>query len=647
MLWLKSYFVSLTSFILVLSVKGDISPDSKKIYHDITAGRGLYSHFEQVISLNATTFKSTIFNSSQSTSWLVEFYNSWCGHCHRFSPVWKQFSLDISGWKDVISVAAVDCSNPVNTPLCREYEVMFYPMVKYFPPLPANDFLGSLVKSGDVESLIKTTVKTLREDAADGLVNQPSLLPFKENALEKVWQHVPVPVQFSVIVVQQNDSVLGESLALDFLKVPSVKVLIVFDNNVELIKRLGTLEFPFIYILDRHLAVVPIKPINQSHITVYSQIRDILMQKGVEIPEIVRKEIPPEGIVDVAQIMKLMEIEEQIKKKLNHNDLSDIVFQVDIENALRNSLRVEIPSHKNIAGESFDALKLYLEALIEFFPFGKKGIDYLHSIMFFIKDRNSVTGTEFGNLVVAKEITHSPYISPGSNYIGCRGSHPKFRGYPCGLWTLFHTLTVQADYARTTENKKVLRAMLGYIKNFFGCSECSMHFQSMAVTFEGNVSSTADSILWLWKAHNNVNKRLSKDPTEDPKHPKLQFPPPKFCRACHYSNGTWNEQIVLAYLRSMYKNISYFMLDELPESSSEAPIASNLLRHENVEEEKGFNYSSTESKTLQFSFNILDVSLCVILYMFSLAIIILVCIKFLFKKTYRKKAYAYDIFQKV
>lgn len=97
MLWLKSCFVFLTCFILVLSVKGDISPDSKKIYHDITAGRGLYSQFEQVVSLNVSTFKSTIFNSSQSTSWLVEFYNSWCGHCHRFSPVWKQFSLDISG----------------------------------------------------------------------------------------------------------------------------------------------------------------------------------------------------------------------------------------------------------------------------------------------------------------------------------------------------------------------------------------------------------------------------------------------------------------------------------------------------------------------------------------------------------------------
>lgn len=29
-------------------------------------------------------------------------------------------------------------------------------------------------------------------------------------------------------------------------------------------------------------------------------------------------------------------------------------------------------------------------------------------------------------------------------WVGCQGSEPHFRGYPCGLWTVFHLLTVQA-----------------------------------------------------------------------------------------------------------------------------------------------------------------------------------------------------------
>lgn len=30
------------------------------------------------------------------------------------------------------------------------------------------------------------------------------------------------------------------------------------------------------------------------------------------------------------------------------------------------------------------------------------------------------------------------------NWVGCQGSEPHFRGFPCSLWLLFHFLTVQA-----------------------------------------------------------------------------------------------------------------------------------------------------------------------------------------------------------
>lgn len=36
------------------------------------------------------------------------------------------------------------------------------------------------------------------------------------------------------------------------------------------------------------------------------------------------------------------------------------------------------------------------------------------------------------------------YLPEMKDYIGCKGSEPRYRGYPCSLWTLFHILTVQA-----------------------------------------------------------------------------------------------------------------------------------------------------------------------------------------------------------
>ncbi|KAL1130958.1 hypothetical protein AAG570_012199 [Ranatra chinensis] len=80
-----------------LASQNPLSPDTVKLYHDITSGKGLYSPYDKITLLNVTNFKSTLFNESNSRAWVVEFYNSWCGHCHRFAPIWKSLAADISG----------------------------------------------------------------------------------------------------------------------------------------------------------------------------------------------------------------------------------------------------------------------------------------------------------------------------------------------------------------------------------------------------------------------------------------------------------------------------------------------------------------------------------------------------------------------
>ena len=36
-------------------------------------------------------------------------------------------------------------------------------------------------------------------------------------------------------------------------------------------------------------------------------------------------------------------------------------------------------------------------------------------------------------------------VTGREDLIRCRGSHSQYRGYPCTLWSLFHTLTVQGE----------------------------------------------------------------------------------------------------------------------------------------------------------------------------------------------------------
>ena len=101
---------------------------------------------------------------------------------------------------------------------------------------------------------------------------------------------------------------------------------------------------------------------------------------------------------------------------------------------------------------------------------------------------------------------------------------------------------------------EVLDAMAAYVRNFFGCRHCALHFGHMYSTTvkRSNMSSPDTAVLWLWEAHNRVNKRLAGDPSEDPEAPKIQFPSAEMCPGCRGDEGDWDRDAVLAFLKTQY-----------------------------------------------------------------------------------------------
>jgi thiol oxidase len=78
----------------------------------------------------------------------------------------------------------------------------------------------------------------------------------------------------------------------------------------------------------------------------------------------------------------------------------------------------------------------------------------------------------------------------------------------------------------------------------------------MAASMDTEVTSPKELVLWMWRSHNKVNKRLHGDASEDPKYPKVPFPPKSACSACHRSQDggvpQFDEEAVLAYLLELY-----------------------------------------------------------------------------------------------
>ena len=48
----------------------------------------------------------------------------------------------LSGWKSMIRLAAIDCAQDENVATCRNYDIMGYPTLKFFPPKAATKDIG-------------------------------------------------------------------------------------------------------------------------------------------------------------------------------------------------------------------------------------------------------------------------------------------------------------------------------------------------------------------------------------------------------------------------------------------------------------------------------------------------------------------------
>lgn len=214
----------------------------------------------------------------------------------------------------------------------------------------------------------------------------------------------------------------------------------------------------------------------------------------------------------------------------------------------------------------------------------------------FVQNKTKLKGEELRDFATELEKKHHP-VFLSSQWIGCRPSVAHGRGFTCGLWQLFHYLTVEA--ANSNESPAPLEVLLtvyGYVKHYFGCAECSEHFLGMVDKNEmWKVNTTDGAVIWLWSAHNEVNDRLAGDITEDPMFPKIQYPSRHTCSPCSSDKKVlpvqgstpteddrtpnWQSTEVLYYMRQVYarSNISWYKVDDDECLSSEHASHSNEL----------------------------------------------------------------------
>jgi thiol oxidase len=143
-----------------------------------------------------------------------------------------------------------------------------------------------------------------------------------------------------------------------------------------------------------------------------------------------------------------------------------------------------------------------------------------------------------------------------NEWVNCLGSSKDSRGYTCGLWMLFHSLSVRMPESSKRAGQEWLAIIKEFIRFFFQCKDCAEHFLELANGADAkSIISKRDGILWLWRTHNKVNKRLAEELDKmnkgDPRFPHIQWPTKNLCNDCA-NESSWDEDKVYSFLFDHY-----------------------------------------------------------------------------------------------
>ncbi|CAH8458614.1 unnamed protein product [Schistosoma intercalatum] len=467
-----------------------------------------YSQIEGVTVLHPEDFD----NKTSEGIWLVIFYRKTCGHCISYSKPFSQFCRSVKNWNWALHLGSVDCEDETNMDLCYRFKVQGVPTLRFLSTKNS--------KQTSEEIPAEWNMTLLRKSIASKLVNVSALQLPRDLAVN------------DPIIVTGSDIEVNALLLLDYS--------LLLKREIQSVVKPGLKE---IDVTNRLSGEVIVKGPEE-------QVRMVLERIAGNEPRL-EENSQPEIDVKTTPI--------QVKYPP--------VYAVDIYRSLSMLLQSDVGARDKIEGPALEALKEFLNMLYEILPASQEYKAHLSETSAWLNSKTSITGQEW--VAYLEGIQFPTYKGP---FIACNGSKPHFRGYPCGLWTLFHALTVEQYLLSSSgpdhQVDSVAHALNRFVPQFFSCSYCAFHFalntanvvrpgesvlpenrvtpnphelvlnESVIPTLPKAPETPRDTVLWLNILHNRVNKHLAGQPSEDPTAPKIQFPPSYLCPACWSQSST-------------------------------------------------------------------------------------------------------------
>jgi len=223
----------------------------------------LYTASDDVIRLTSKTFKPTVFEQNNNVIYVVQFYNTFCGHCQTFSPIYKELATRVKEWKSVIKIAAIDCSKYENVETCSENNIDGYPTILIFPPNPKfkdpKDAPTNLVSLGiewtidDIEEALINYVGGLSRSKRHYPKVVDAMQPILVDDVSEIQRLYPRVDEFDaflndqhsqqdlLFIVEADKSFLGRKLIIEYFRINAkLELRRILTSNTKLLRKILT-----------------------------------------------------------------------------------------------------------------------------------------------------------------------------------------------------------------------------------------------------------------------------------------------------------------------------------------------------------------------------------------------------------------------
>ncbi|XP_036674372.3 sulfhydryl oxidase 2 [Drosophila suzukii] len=525
----------------------------------------LYNPDDNVEQLDFASFESGL--SEPTTGKLVKFFNGFCKDSQHFMPAFRKLSRKLYKWKRILKVHVFDCAKDENLKICRSFIIRSTPTLRFFPTAYHRDpeDLGTEISSRNVKEIESELALYLaelkyfklfsREDNVKdifrdhehvkyiAMVFQMCLFNFMPhfetgNSMEEKQASLDDCNKDNPIV-----ATIGRNTLLELLPYNEIAVRVFDDHQVY--TKFNISPVPnLIVILNRNIKPLFLTPEVDTSEAYVAAIRQFLEFSDFKPHKPLLKTLP----TNITEALRY-----EIFKQ--HKNRPQQIYRADLERAVDQILKVELPKTSNFVGKRLSVVNNFLRQLYYLSPLKPEAKEKLNNLYNSMKIKSRVSGVKFKELVL-KALKN--YTFDGKQYVGCIASRSFLRGFNCSFWALFHYLTVESE---SFHAGAVVQVFNGFVKFFMDCNDCRNNLREFKkIRPLSDVTQIDQEILWLWEAHNYINKQLAGGSSEDPKFPKIQFPSERDCPSCRDNQSEWRTDEVLKYLKSIYslKNLSWF-----------------------------------------------------------------------------------------